>query len=60
MLGIEKTNDDKKNLLNTASVNIVASSPGSYRLCRQSMDNLDLIKHNPDGKSKESVESFPC
>ncbi|XP_023246384.1 G-protein-signaling modulator 2 [Copidosoma floridanum] len=54
MLGIEKTgDDDKKNLLNVVTANISASSPGRYRIRRQSMDNLDLIKLTPDGKSKQ-------
>ena len=58
MLGIEKADDDKKNLLNAASANIVASSPGRYRLRRQSMDNLDLIKLTPDSKSKDNAEAY--
>ncbi|XP_015592424.1 G-protein-signaling modulator 2 [Cephus cinctus] len=67
ILGMEKSelDADKGNgttrLLstNTAS-SMAASSPGRYRLRRQSMDNLDLIKLTPDGKQKDSGEPPPA
>lgn len=52
VLGIEKSQDekDKKNGAQaanaSAATSVIASSPGRYRLRRQSMDNLDLIKVN--------------
>ena len=51
ILGIDKIipKDDKANntqSIKTPASNIAASSPGRYRLRRQSMDNLNLIKVN--------------
>ncbi|KAH0549414.1 G-protein-signaling modulator 2 [Cotesia glomerata] len=50
----EKENDKGNNnpVVNNVPIN-AGTSPGRYRLRRQSMDNLDLIKLTPDGKQKE-------
>ncbi|XP_032455230.1 G-protein-signaling modulator 2-like [Nasonia vitripennis] len=55
MLGIEKIDDEKENVLNTVSDDTSGSSGSSsrtYRLRRESMENLDLMKLTPDGKAK--------
>ncbi|XP_003707805.1 G-protein-signaling modulator pins [Megachile rotundata] len=63
ILGLEKgqQENNKENiaqkLLTNTSSNINISSPCRYRLRRQSMDNLDLIKLTPDTKLKEQAES---
>ncbi|XP_043284638.1 G-protein-signaling modulator 2 [Venturia canescens] len=47
-------NNNATSLSITSTIN--SSSPGRYRLRRQSMDNLDLIKLTPDGKQKDISE----
>ncbi|EFN60490.1 G-protein-signaling modulator 2 [Camponotus floridanus] len=63
ILGLEKSQQEsnKENLntqklsTNTTS-NIPMTTPCRYRLRRQSMDNLDLIKLTPDTKQKDKSE----
>lgn len=63
ILGLENSQQQESNKenLNTqkptnATLNIPASTPNRYRLRRQSMDNLDLIKLTPDAKQKDQSE----
>lgn len=67
ILGIEKNDqdNDKENILNPAVVSaasVAASSPGRYRLRRQSMDNLDLIKVSANQSliKVEKKKAFQC
>lgn len=63
ILGLEKGQQEsnKENIVHKLSTNAGSnfnvSSPCRYRLRRQSMDNLDLIKLTPDAKLKEQAES---
>lgn len=64
ILGLEKGQEhNKENQMHKLTTNTASnyhnSSPGRYRLRRQSMDNLDLIKLTPDGKQKEPIEPLP-
>lgn len=65
ILGLEKGEEDTETgnavRLNPPSKAAVmaASSPGRYRLRRQSMDNLDLIKVG-DAIKKNCLKSFKC
>ncbi|XP_015520834.1 G-protein-signaling modulator 2 isoform X1 [Neodiprion lecontei] len=74
LLGLEKGDGEAESgngmhLIPTSKASaIAASSPGRYRLRRQSMDNLDLIKLftrtmeplTPDGKQKDMGEPLPA
>ncbi|XP_071557662.1 uncharacterized protein Pins isoform X2 [Temnothorax nylanderi] len=63
ILGLEKSQqENNKENLNTqkstsnATSNVPTTMPCRYRLRRQSMDNLDLIKLTPDAKQKDKSE----
>ncbi|XP_011304109.1 G-protein-signaling modulator 2 [Fopius arisanus] len=60
ILGMENNEkeNDKVNNQPISGNSVAASSPGRYRLRRQSMDNLDLIKLTPDGKQKDNETSL--
>ncbi|XP_043256513.1 G-protein-signaling modulator 2 [Colletes gigas] len=64
ILGLEKGQQHENNKENighkhstNSESNVNISSPCRYRLRRESMDNLDLIKLTPDAKLKEQAES---
>ncbi|XP_043466982.1 G-protein-signaling modulator 2 isoform X1 [Leptopilina heterotoma] len=56
---IPKDEKGKTQSIKAAVTNIAASSPGRYRLRRESMDNLHLIKLTPEGKKREISECPP-